>query len=83
MFLSTTGLGEWSVHNWVSHADTNREKDEDAQHKRESSHYNRAQNEKRFMQEQICYPNCPQTICYPNFPQTIAAKQHKSCIWSK
>ena len=65
MFLSTTGLGEWSVHNWVSHADTYQDKDEDGQHKRESSHYNRAQNEKRFMREQFLdlLPKLPSHYC--------------------
>ena len=65
MFLSTTGLVKYSVHNWVSHADTNRDKDKDGQHKQESSHYNRAQNEKRCMREQFLdlFPKLPSHYC--------------------
>ena len=53
------------VSSQLGQPDTNRDKDEDGQHKRESSHHNRAQNEKRFMREQFLdlLPELPSHYC--------------------
>ena len=69
MFLSTTSLGEWSVHNWLTDKNTQDEVGavnhrSDAP-KRKSLHYARGEAARKFMREEFqeALPKLPSHYC--------------------
>ena len=66
MFLSTTGIGEWSALNWIKGPDCNNEQEFDENdRKRHSEYYTRAEEQKVFLREQFLavLPNLPSHYC--------------------
>jgi hypothetical protein len=65
MFMATTAVGEWSIHNWSKGTDENDNHPRETERKRNSSYYTRAEEDRNFMRREFLdiLPKLPSHYC--------------------